>query len=95
MAYQASALRADQNGVPSSPQQQPTATTTPTAAATVAAALRQVLARNTRLYWREFRIAPLWKRFVAEAIDLLILFLLKLAITFIAVDWFELLDIDS
>ena len=52
------------------------------------------MSRNTRLYWREFRIAPLWKRCVAEGIDFLILFLLKLAVTFVAVDYFELLDID-
>jgi len=96
MAYQATALRANANG--SSPPQPGAAATAPTtaaAAASVAAALREVLARNTQLYWREFRVAPLWKRFVAEAIDFIILFLLKLAVTFVAVDWFELLDIDS
>jgi len=66
------------------------------AAASVATVLREALeARNTQLYWREFKIAPLWKRFVAESIDFILLFLLKLAITFIAVDWFELLDLDS
>ena len=64
------------------------------ATASVATALREALARNTQLYWREFKIAPLWKRFVAESIDFILLFLLKLAITFIAVDWFELLDLD-
>ena len=74
MAYQATALRANANG--SSPPQPGAAATAPTtaaAAASVAAALREVLARNTQLYWREFRVAPLWKRFVAEAIDFIIL----------------------
>merc|ERR1712111_158042 len=65
------------------------------ASAAVATALREALARNTQLYWREFKIAPLWKRFVAGTIDFILLFLLKLAITFVAVDWFELLDLDS
>jgi len=44
--------------------------------------------------WREFRIPPLWKRASAEIIDFSILFLLKVAVTFVAVDYFELLDLD-
>ncbi|XP_043251406.1 protein FAM8A1-like [Colletes gigas] len=43
----------------------------------------------------EYRIAPRWKRFVAEFIDLTMLFLLKLFIAFIAVDVFDLIDIDD
>ena len=44
--------------------------------------------------WREFTIPPLWKRLVAEIIDFFILFILKLVITFVAVDWFSLVDLD-
>ena len=44
--------------------------------------------------WREFRIPPLWKRASAEMVDFSILFLLKVLITFVAVDYFELLDLD-
>lgn len=44
--------------------------------------------------WTEFRIPPLWKRASAEIIDFSILFLLKVVVTFVAVDYFELLDLD-
>ena len=44
--------------------------------------------------WREFKIPPLWKRASAEIIDFSILFLLKVVVTFIAVDYFEFLDLD-
>ncbi len=39
-------------------------------------------------------IPPLWKRFAAEFIDFLVLFVLKIIVTFIAVDWFNVIDID-
>jgi len=45
----------------------------------------------------EYVIAPLWKRFVAEVIDVVILFLMKLMVTFAVVDIFDLnlnMDID-
>lgn len=45
----------------------------------------------------EYTIAPLWKRFIAEVIDVVILFLVKLMITFALVDMFDLnlnMDID-
>jgi hypothetical protein len=37
----------------------------------------------------EYRIPPLWKRFAAEFLDFLILFLLKLTVTFVVVDFFD------
>jgi hypothetical protein len=37
----------------------------------------------------EYRIPPLWKRFIAEFLDFFILFFLKLAVTFVAVDFFD------
>lgn len=37
----------------------------------------------------EYRIPPIWKRFVAEFIDSTMLFLLKFSITFIAIDVFD------
>jgi len=43
----------------------------------------------------EFLVPPLWKRFVAEFIDFLILFLLKLVITFVAVDFFNIIDLEK
>ena len=73
MAYQATALRANGSSPPQPGAASAAAPATASAAASVAAALREVLARNTQLYWREFRVAPLWKRFVAEAIDFIIL----------------------
>lgn len=42
-----------------------------------------------------FLIPPVWKRIAAEILDFLILFVLKVMITFIAVDFFELVDLDN
>ena len=65
------------------------------AAAPVPAATEQ---RNDQqppaIEWHEFSIPPLWKRIVAEIIDFFILFILKLVVTYIAVDWFSLIDVD-
>jgi len=41
-----------------------------------------------------FVIPPMWKRIVAEVLDFLILFVLKIMITFIAVDAFDLVDLE-
>ncbi|KAL0268724.1 UNVERIFIED_CONTAM: hypothetical protein PYX00_010550 [Menopon gallinae] len=43
----------------------------------------------------EYKIPPLWKRFAAEFVDFILLFLMKLAITFIAVDFFDFVDLDD
>lgn len=40
----------------------------------------------------EYSIPPLWKRLIAEAVDFLLLFAIKLAVTFAAVDAFDLLS---
>ncbi|KAK8721886.1 hypothetical protein OTU49_012619, partial [Cherax quadricarinatus] len=40
----------------------------------------------------EYTIPPLWKRLIAEVIDFLLLFAIKLAVTFAAVDAFDLLS---
>merc|ERR1719150_2951597 len=40
-----------------------------------------------------YTIPPVWKRVAAETIDFLILIVLKVMITFIAVDFFELVDL--
>lgn len=45
--------------------------------------------------YHEFRIPPIWKRFAAEIIDFFALFLVKLVVTFLAVDSLELFDIDN
>jgi len=42
-----------------------------------------------------FTIPPVWKRVAAETIDFLILIVLKVMITFIAVDFFELVDLEQ
>ena len=42
-----------------------------------------------------FKIASVWKRCVAEFIDFLALFVLKLIVTFVAVDTFELIDLEE
>ncbi|XP_015119885.1 protein FAM8A1 [Diachasma alloeum] len=43
----------------------------------------------------EYRIPPIWKRFVAELIDSVMLFLLKLMITFVALDIFAAMNMES
>lgn len=42
-----------------------------------------------------YTIPPVWKRIVAEVIDFLILFTLKIMITFTAVDFFQVLDLEN
>jgi len=42
-----------------------------------------------------FVIPPIWKRIVAELLDFMILFVLKVMITFIAVDAFDLVDLEN
>lgn len=42
-----------------------------------------------------FVIPPIWKRIVAETLDFMILFILKVMITFIAVDTFDLVDLEN
>jgi len=42
-----------------------------------------------------YTIPPVWKRVAAETIDFLILIVLKVMITFIAVDFFELVDLEQ
>jgi len=44
--------------------------------------------------WQEFTIPPIWKRVVAEVIDFFFLFLLKLIVTFAAVDMLSIIDLD-
>lgn len=46
------------------------------------------------LVFHEFTIPPIWKRFIAELIDFLTLFVLKLFITYIAIDSLELFDVE-
>ncbi|XP_045770472.1 protein FAM8A1 [Maniola jurtina] len=43
----------------------------------------------------EYVIPSLYKRILAELIDFMLLFILKLLVTFIAVDMFELIDLDK
>lgn len=39
----------------------------------------------------EYTIPPFWKRFIAELVDFILLFIMKLAISLIAVDFFVIL----
>ncbi|XP_035700637.1 protein FAM8A1 isoform X2 [Folsomia candida] len=41
------------------------------------------------------KLAPVWKRFLAEVIDFLFLLVVKLFITFTVIDTFELIDLDN
>ncbi len=43
----------------------------------------------------QYKIPPVWKRFVAEFIDFMALFIIKLVVTFVAVDTFQLIDLDE
>ncbi|XP_059084409.1 protein FAM8A1-like [Tigriopus californicus] len=53
------------------------------------------LHRGSPPVFQVFTIPPIWKRFVAELIDFLTLFVLKLFITYIAIDSLELFDVES
>lgn len=70
---------------------------TPNGAAAAAAPYLQGQHHHTsaRAGEREYLIPPLWKRFAAEFIDFFILFLLKLVVTFVAIDFFEIIDLDK
>jgi len=99
LAYQASLQQQNTQGAvtssTSSASASQTASAASAAAAPVPAATEQ---RNDQqppaIEWHEFSIPPLWKRIVAEIIDFFILFILKLVVTYIAVDWFSLIDVD-
>ena len=49
---------------------------------------------TTPLIWQEFTVPPIWKRLVAEIIDFFFLFLLKLLVTFAAVDMLSIIDLE-
>ena len=49
---------------------------------------------TTPLTWQEFTVPPIWKRLVAEIIDFFFLFLLKLLVTFAAVDMLSIIDLE-
>jgi len=53
------------------------------------------LGRLAELGGREYKIPRLWKRFTAEFVDFAILFLLKLFFTFIAMDFFDMIDLQK
>lgn len=96
LAYQASLQQQNTQGAVTSSTSSASASQTASAAsAPVPAATEQ---RNDQqppaIEWHEFSIPPLWKRIVAEIIDFFILFILKLVVTYIAVDWFSLIDVD-
>jgi len=44
---------------------------------------------------RIYTIPPVWKRIVAEALDIFLLFTLKVMITFTAVDFFQIISLDT
>jgi uncharacterized RDD family membrane protein YckC len=44
---------------------------------------------------RVYTIPPIWKRIVAELLDIFILFTLKVIITFTAVDFFEVIELEN
>ncbi|XP_040073726.2 protein FAM8A1 [Ixodes scapularis] len=43
----------------------------------------------------EFKLPPLWKRFAAEVLDSFILLFVKLLVTYIAVDFFDIIDLEK
>lgn len=51
--------------------------------------------RQIPLQGQEFLIPSLWKRFAAETIDFFILLVLKIMVTYIAVDFFEIVNLDK
>ncbi|XP_064473076.1 protein FAM8A1-like [Ornithodoros turicata] len=44
---------------------------------------------------REFKLPSLWKRFAAELLDSFILLFVKLLVTYIAIDYFDIIDLDK
>ncbi|KOB77561.1 Protein FAM8A1 [Operophtera brumata] len=52
----------------------------------------EVIARNGGY---EYIIPPLYKRLAAEFIDFMLLFILKLIVTFVVVDMFDLIDVEK
>ncbi|XP_023319896.1 protein FAM8A1 [Eurytemora carolleeae] len=44
---------------------------------------------------RIYTIPPIWKRIIAELLDIFILFTLKVVITFTAVDFFEVIELEN
>lgn len=103
LAYQASIGRFSPNGQASPPaaaQSNPTVTPPPPRVQNInltvpvgqnIPVIRATIIQGTDIY----TIPPIWKRVAAEALDFLILFVLKVMITFIAVDFFELVDLDQ
>lgn len=55
--------------------------------------IRATIIQGTEL--NIFTIPPVWKRIAAETLDFFILIVLKVMITFIAVDFFELVDLEQ
>jgi len=99
LAYQASLQQQNTQGaVTSSTSASASASSTASAASAAAPVPAATEQRNDQqppaIEWHEFSIPPLWKRIVAEIIDFFILFILKLVVTYIAVDWFSLIDVD-
>jgi len=99
LAYQASLQQQNTQGAVTSSTSSASASQTASAASAAAPVPAATEQRNDQqppaIEWHEFSIPPLWKRIVAEIIDFFILFILKLVVTYIAVDWFSLIDVDS
>jgi len=90
LAYQASVQQQQQSQNNSSqPGNNSTSTPTPTQTATTTPNNVTPLPE-----WHEFTIPPIWKRVLAEIIDFFFLFLLKLIVTFAAVDVLSIVDLD-
>jgi len=98
LAYQASLQQQNTQGAVTSSTSSASASQTASAASAAAPVPAATEQRNDQqppaIEWHEFSIPPLWKRIVAEIIDFFILFILKLVATYIAVDWFSLIDVD-
>jgi len=98
LAYQASLQQQNTQGAVTSSTSSASASQTAPAASAAAPVPAATEQRNDQqppaIEWHEFSIPPLWKRIVAEIIDFFILFILKLVVTYIAVDWFSLIDVD-
>jgi len=98
LAYQASLQQQNTQGAVTSSTSSASASQTASAASAAAPVPAATEQRNDQqppaIEWHEFSIPPLWKRIVAEIIDFFILFILKLVVTYIAVDWFSLIDVD-
>ncbi|XP_018014325.1 protein FAM8A1 isoform X2 [Hyalella azteca] len=91
--YFLAAAMQKQHQQPGMPIHGSTLTSSPVAGATSSSAQNTSPQRVER--GREYLVPSLWKRFLAESIDFMLLFTIKLVITYLAIDFLDLFDMEN